>query len=58
MFKKFDNYDGVCFFNGLIFYAPVALLSGRRQVFQMQHFSCFRRYCLSLFLSERFPLVL
>ena len=26
MFKKFDNYDGVCFFNGLIFYAPVALL--------------------------------
>ena len=57
MFKKFDNYDGVCFFNGLIFYAPVALLI-RTQVFQMQHFSCFRRYCLSLFLSERFPLVL
>ena len=26
MFKKFDSYDGVCFFNGLIFYAPVALL--------------------------------
>ena len=26
MFKKFDNYDGVCFFNGLIFFAPVALL--------------------------------
>ncbi len=26
MLKKFDNYDGVCFFNGLIFYAPVALL--------------------------------
>ena len=26
MFKKFDNYDGVFFFNGLIFYAPVALL--------------------------------
>lgn len=26
MFKKFDNYDGVCFFNGLIFYAPAALL--------------------------------
>ena len=26
MFKKFDNYVGVCFFNGLIFYAPVALL--------------------------------
>lgn len=26
MLKKFDSYDGVCFFNGLIFYAPVALL--------------------------------
>ncbi len=26
MNKKFDSFDGVCFFNGLIFYAPVALL--------------------------------
>ena len=26
MFKKFDNYDGVCFFNGLVFFSPVALL--------------------------------
>ena len=26
MYKKFDSFDGVCFFNGLIFYAPVALL--------------------------------
>ena len=26
MLKKIDSYDGVCFFNGLIFYAPVALL--------------------------------
>ncbi len=26
MLTKFDNFDGVCFFNGLIFYAPVALL--------------------------------
>lgn len=24
--KKFDSYDGVCFFNGLVFFAPVALL--------------------------------
>ena len=54
MFKKFDNYDGVCFFNGLIFYAPVALLIRT----QAGVYSCFRRYCLSLFLSERFPLVL
>lgn len=23
---KFDSYDGVCFFNGLVFFAPVALL--------------------------------
>lgn len=26
MLNKFDNFDRVCFFNGLIFYAPVALL--------------------------------
>lgn len=26
MLIKFDNFDLVCFFNGLIFYAPVALL--------------------------------
>lgn len=58
MFKKFDNYDGVCFLMGLSFMHLWHCLSGRRQVFQMQHFSCFRRYCLSLFLSERFPLVL
>ena len=23
---KFDSYDGVCFLNGLVFFAPVALL--------------------------------
>lgn len=23
---KFDSYDGVCFFNGLVFFAPIALL--------------------------------
>lgn len=58
MFKKFDNYDGVCFFNGLIFYAPVALLIRTQAGVSNATFSCFRRYCLSLFLSERFPLVL
>ena len=26
MLRKFDNYDGVCFFNGLVFFSPVALL--------------------------------
>ena len=23
---KFDSYDGVCFLNGLVFFAPVSLL--------------------------------
>lgn len=26
MVKNFDSYDGLCFFDGLVFFAPVALL--------------------------------
>ena len=44
---KFDSYDGVCFLNGLVFFAPVALLVERRLVCRNTYFSSFRHYCLA-----------
>ena len=44
---KFDSYDGVCFLNGLVFFAPVALLV-RTQAGVSEHvFFSFRHYCLA-----------
>ena len=50
---KFDSYDGVCFLNGLVFFAPVALLV-RTQAGVSEHIFFLLRALLSgvIFLGE------
>lgn len=50
---KFDSYDGVCFLNGLVFFAPVALLV-RTQVGVSEHIFFLLQALLSgvIFLGE------
>ena len=50
---KFDSYDGVCFLNGLVFFAPVALL-GRTQAGVSEHVFFLLQALLSgvIFLGE------
>ena len=51
---KFDSYDGVCFLNGLVFFAPVALLV-RTQAGVSEHIFFLLQALLSgvIFLGEK-----